>query len=161
MRLCGDFCCVAPSFATVSLPFWPLCHLMRAVADLRKKRIYSPTVVFGELYYRLFSSSLLNFSLCSFFCTILIKERCSYCLLYTAPVHKQAEWTLHPKPPSELLHASPAQLHKLTSVRESYPVAAVTKCARLLWIWLLTWSRLHASAFLRPNVLPIAFTYRR
>ena len=39
-----------------------------------KKRIYSPTVVFGELYYRLFSSSLLNFSLCSFFCTILIKE---------------------------------------------------------------------------------------
>ena len=35
MRLCGDFCCVAPSFATVSLPFWPLCHLMRAVADLR------------------------------------------------------------------------------------------------------------------------------
>ena len=21
MRLCGDFCCVAPSFATVSLPF--------------------------------------------------------------------------------------------------------------------------------------------
>ena len=35
------------------------------------------------------------------------------------PLHKQSEWTLHPKPPSELLHASPAQLHKLTSVRES------------------------------------------
>ena len=34
-------------------------------------------------------------------------------------LNKQSEWTLHPKPPSELLPASPAQLHKLTSVRES------------------------------------------
>ena len=61
MRLCGDFCCVAPSFATVSLPFWPLCHLMRAVADLRinlyekdgyfwKKVTQSPIISLKLLY---------------------------------------------------------------------------------------------------------------
>ncbi len=33
--------------------------------------------------------------------------------------------------------------------------------ARDYFDMVLTWSRLHASAFLRPNVLPIAFTYRR
>ena len=61
MRLCGDFCCVAPSFATVSLPFWPLCHLMREVADLRinlyekdgyfwKKVTQSPIISLKLLY---------------------------------------------------------------------------------------------------------------
>ncbi len=34
---------------------------------------------------------------------------------------------------------------------------AVTKCARLLWIWLLTWSRLPASAFLRPKCVTDRF----
>ena len=37
MRLCGNFFFFFFSFATVSLPFCPLCHLMRAVADLREK----------------------------------------------------------------------------------------------------------------------------
>ena len=53
MRLCGDFCCVAPSFATVSLPFWPLCHLMRAVADLRIMCPFpSPTFSFSIINYQ-------------------------------------------------------------------------------------------------------------
>ncbi len=76
--------------------------------------------------------------------------------LYTVLTNKEA----HGGKGSMIAIIKGTDVHTVTSVLLKLSVAAVTKCARLLWIWLLTWSRLHASAFLRPNVLPIAFTYR-
>ena len=68
MRLCGDFCCVAPSFATVSLPFWPLCHLMRAVADLRFVYIFLRNFLFIISFKNfLLSMSLDSFLYCLYF----------------------------------------------------------------------------------------------
>ena len=76
--------------------------------------------------------------------------------LYTVLTNKEA----HGGKGSMIAIIKGTDVHTVTSVllklsrRRRYQVREITLDMAL------TWSRLHASAFLRPNVLPIAFTYR-